>query len=284
MGDARLRANDFAQAEIAKRKATSVVDESGRPAKLLRRDDVEREREALQNADAPVASTSAPAPPAAAAPAQELLDDARRIAEVEESSAKTLPPASSTDAAAELEASGKPEAFAVPNDVVIRRLRAKGQPIRLFGETDRERRLRLRALELIEERDERGGQQGNDMRKTLEGLEAGLTLDAIVAKRAVGGEKSRGGTPDGSSPKGAASPAAAVDPASPAAPAAPGVAVPNRESGDLPVDLSLLRSAPARIYPLIYFALKVRMLCHGPRSVLAWPRGPARSRFDDVRC
>ena len=39
-------------------------------------------------------------------------------------------------------------------DEVVRRLRAKGQPIRLFGETDEERKIRLRALEVIEERTE----------------------------------------------------------------------------------------------------------------------------------
>lgn len=38
----------------------------------------------------------------------------------------------------------------------MRRLRAKGQPIRLFGETDKDRRLRLRAVELLEERGVKG--------------------------------------------------------------------------------------------------------------------------------
>jgi pre-mRNA-splicing factor 18 len=51
-------------------------------------------------------------------------------------------------------------------------LRAKGQPIRLFGESDKERRLRLRALELIEEKghERHGGQ--NDFRKALEEVES----------------------------------------------------------------------------------------------------------------
>ena len=61
--------------------------------------------------------------------------------------------------------------FNISNEEAIRRLRAKGQPIRLFGESDRERRLRLRALELIEERDhdKQGGQ--NDFKKALEDVE-----------------------------------------------------------------------------------------------------------------
>ena len=37
-------------------------------------------------------------------------------------------------------------AYNLSNEETIRRLRLKGQPIRLFGEADRERRLRLRAL------------------------------------------------------------------------------------------------------------------------------------------
>lgn len=43
------------------------------------------------------------------------------------------------------------EAFSIPREEVVRRLRAKGQPIRLFAETDKQCRIRLRALELMEE-------------------------------------------------------------------------------------------------------------------------------------
>ncbi|KAG5219540.1 mRNA splicing protein [Salix suchowensis] len=68
--------------------------------------------------------------------------------------------------------SPKPESsFSVSNEETIRRLRVKGQPIRLFGESDKDRRLRLRALELIEEKghDRQGGQ--NDFKKALEDVE-----------------------------------------------------------------------------------------------------------------
>ena len=53
--------------------------------------------------------------------------------------------------------------FNISNEEAIRRLRVKGQPIRLFGESDKERRLRLRALELIEEKghDRQAGQAAN---------------------------------------------------------------------------------------------------------------------------
>ena len=61
--------------------------------------------------------------------------------------------------------------FNISNDEAIRRLRAKGQPIRLFGESDQDRRLRLRALELLEEKEhERHGGQ-NDFKKALEDVE-----------------------------------------------------------------------------------------------------------------
>ena len=61
--------------------------------------------------------------------------------------------------------------FNISNDETIRRLRQKGQPITLFGESDKERRLRLRALELLEEKghDRQAGQ--NDFKKALEDVE-----------------------------------------------------------------------------------------------------------------
>ncbi|KAG1140748.1 hypothetical protein G6F38_008899 [Rhizopus arrhizus] len=43
------------------------------------------------------------------------------------------------------------ETFNIPMEECIRRLRAMGQPIRLFAETDKQCKLRLRALELMDE-------------------------------------------------------------------------------------------------------------------------------------
>ncbi|CAG8473300.1 9260_t:CDS:2 [Dentiscutata heterogama] len=68
------------------------------------------------------------------------------------------------------------DTFNISQEEVIRRLRAKGQPIRLFGESDKDRKTRLRALELIEERSE--GQR-NDFMKTLEEMETGLDLEIL---------------------------------------------------------------------------------------------------------
>lgn len=105
------------------------------------------------------------------------------------------------------------------NEETIRRLRAKGQPIRLFGESDKDRRLRLRALELIEEKghERQGGQ--NDFKKALEDVE---NVEKELQKRNNKGKKK-----DDSE-----QPAAGI------------------------IDLGLVKTDPDKLYPLIYYALK----------------------------
>ncbi|KAI8600451.1 Prp18 domain-containing protein, partial [Dissophora ornata] len=66
--------------------------------------------------------------------------------------------------------------FNIPPEEVVRRLRARGQPIRLFAETDQQRKIRLRALELVEDRSE--GQR-NDFMRALENAETGLHMEAL---------------------------------------------------------------------------------------------------------
>lgn len=109
--------------------------------------------------------------------------------------------------------------YNIPNEEVIRRLRAKGQPIRLFGESDKERRLRLRALELIEEvgHDRLGGQ--NDFKKALEDVEKSEL------------EKKNGGTKGKKKDD-------------------------NNDAANSVLDLSLLKTDKDKLYPLIYYALK----------------------------
>lgn len=113
-------------------------------------------------------------------------------------------------------------AFNIPNNEAIRRLRAKGQPIRLFGESDRDRRLRLRALELIEERGhEKAGT--NDFRKALEDVES--VERELRAKNDKGKKKDDGEV--------------------------------NNSAGSVAmVDLGLLKTDPDKLYPVIYYALK----------------------------
>ncbi|CAG8434471.1 7362_t:CDS:2 [Scutellospora calospora] len=83
---------------------------------------------------------------------------------------------STTDNEMQKEENDGSDAFNISQEEVIRRLRAKGQPIRLFGESDKDRKTRLRAIELIEERSE--GQR-NDFMRTLEEMETGLDLEVL---------------------------------------------------------------------------------------------------------
>lgn len=111
--------------------------------------------------------------------------------------------------------------FNISNEETIRRLRAKGQPIRLFGEADKDRRLRLRALELIEEKghERHGGQ--NDFKKALEDVEsrAQKEMDLEKARKKEGRES-------------------------------------KDTSGAEVLDLTLVKSDPDKLYPIIYYALK----------------------------
>lgn len=109
--------------------------------------------------------------------------------------------------------------FNISNDETVRRLRAKGQPIRLFGETDKERRLRLRALELIEEKghDRQGGQ--NDFKKALEDVEN-------VERELKNKNKGKKSGFDAN------------------------------ESQTAVLDLDLIKTDPDKLYPIIYHALK----------------------------
>ena len=115
--------------------------------------------------------------------------------------------------------------YNLSNEETTRRLRFKGQPIRLFGESDRERRLRLRALELIEERDQerQGGQ--NDFKKALEDVE---NAEKLMNKHADD-PSSNGKRKDE-----------------------------NEGSVDI-LDLELLKTDPQKVYPIIYYALKRRL-------------------------
>lgn len=60
--------------------------------------------------------------------------------------------------------------FHISNQDCIRKLRAKSEPIRLFGESDKERRLRLRALDLLASSESSTKGQQNDLHKALEGV------------------------------------------------------------------------------------------------------------------
>jgi pre-mRNA-splicing factor 18 len=89
----------------------------------------------------------------------------------------------------------------------------------LFGELDKDRRLRLRALELIEEKghDRQGGQ--NDFKKALEDVE---NSERELRNKTSKGKKKEENDPNANSV----------------------------------LDLNLIKTDPDKLYPLIYYALK----------------------------
>ncbi|KAI0029759.1 Prp18 domain-containing protein [Vararia minispora EC-137] len=209
---------DILKAELAsKRKAQEVA--SARPNKYMRKGDIEKMREE-----------------------KELSFDAR----LTPASASPLPSTSRATSSPPPDVPSERAAFNIPNEEVIRRLRAKSQPIRLFGESDKDRRLRLRALELIEERghDRAAGQ--NDFRKALEDVES--------AER----EKKAGAAPAPSAGDGKRKKAEAP------------------EGAGAEIDLALVKTDPDKLYPLIYYALK-RVLKEWEQSMAERPEHVKRT-------
>jgi len=141
-------------------------------------------------------------------------------------------------------------AFNISNEETIRRLRAKGQPIRLFGESDKDRRLRLRALELIEEKGhERVGGQ-NDFRKALEDVESAERLMRDRNANSTAGDEDKGKKKDDST---------------------------SGESEIAVLDLALIKTDPDKLYPVIYYALK-RVLKEWGESMAERPEHVKRTR------
>ncbi|KAJ7674173.1 Prp18 domain-containing protein [Mycena rosella] len=195
---------DALLAEVAaKRKA--IHDDPPRPTKYMRRGDIDRLK---QEEDA-------------ATHARE--EHARRDAEAAAIALKAskAPSRAATNSPLPVDEPKPEAAFNISNDETVRRLRSKGQPIRLFAESDKDRRLRLRALELIEEKghDRQGGQ--NDFKKALEDVEN--------VEREM---KSKIPTTKGKKRDEAEQAANSV------------------------LDLGLIKSDPDKLYPIIYFALK----------------------------
>ena len=78
------------------------------------------------------------------------------------------------------------ENYILPDEDVVRRLRAIDQPIRLFAETDQERMKRLRTLEA--QYDQRGGVEGgrNDWRKALDATNKEITAALLMKSNSDG--------------------------------------------------------------------------------------------------
>jgi pre-mRNA-splicing factor 18 len=105
----------------------------------------------------------------------------------------------------------------------------------LFGETEKERRLRLRALELLDERDPKAAGT-NEFRRALEEAEKAMEYREIEGRgkgKGKGREEDGDGEEDGHIAK--------------------------RKKREEPaiLDLELVKTEPKKVYPLIYYAIKV---------------------------
>ncbi|CAE6425790.1 unnamed protein product [Rhizoctonia solani] len=236
---------DFLKAEIAA-KRKSGDDASSRPQKYMRKGDIERLKREQKEAEEEAKRKAI----------QEEQERKEREA-VEKAAARNAKSKSNSpfpDTGTPTEG-GTSEAFNISNEEAIRRLRQKGQPIRLFAETDRERRLRLRALELIEERGERGTSQ-NVFKKALEEMEGTLDKEEIE-RRAGHTDKGKADDPSESSKRGDTPKAAAAE-------------------ENTIIDLALIKTNPDKLYPLIYYALK-RVLKEWEQSMAERPDQIKRS-------
>lgn len=158
------------------------------------------------------------------------------------------------------EPASQSETFNISNEECIRRLRSKGQPIRLFGETDKERRLRLRALELLEKTGGTSSQGFNDFHKLVKDMESGYEAreeekkSRAIHRLAADREGEGSGTPG-------ASAAATLDEKREREEQ-------RRKVADEVLNLDLIKSDPQKLYPIIYYVLKVRVSTPAsPRSV-----------------
>ncbi|BGP27869.1 pre-mRNA-splicing factor 18 [Rhodotorula toruloides] len=182
------------------------------------------------------------------------------------------------------------EAFNISNDEAIRRLRQKGQPIRLFGESDKDRRLRLRALELLDAEREGPIGQRNEFQRALENKEKEADLEEVARRGRVGTKidaLKRKGRENGSA-SATPEPSAAKEVSRSATSAQAGSAGesggevdagkkgPNPKDEDVLVDLDLVRSNPHKVYPQIYHALK-RVLKEWEQSLADRPDSVKRS-------
>jgi len=206
---------DALKAEIAVKRKALQEDPAQRPTKYMRRGDLERlkeERERKEREEKEARERGK----------KEHEEEERRRERPSSSRARTKSPFADTPASA----SPAPEsAFNISNEETVRRLRAKGQPIRLFGESDKDRRLRLRALELIEEKNsERHGGQ-NEFKKALEDVENVERL--LRDTRAQEEAKEKGKKKEG-----------------------------KEAEAQQVLDLNLVKTDPDKLYPIIYYALK----------------------------
>ncbi|TBU43251.1 pre-mRNA splicing factor [Dichomitus squalens] len=216
---------DALMAEIAlKRKALDVPAPDGaRPTKYMRRGEIERLKEEQERREKEQKEEQRRLEREREEREREERRRQKAAAKASSSRTSTKSPHPEGGSSSGSPAPDSVQSFNMSNEETIRRLRAKGQPIRLFGETDKERRLRLRALELIEEKDhERQGGQ-NDFKKALEDVE---NIERQMKDRHES-DRDRSKKKDGEA-----------------------------SLGSEILDLNLVKTDPDKLYPIIYYALK----------------------------
>ncbi|ORZ00174.1 Prp18 domain-domain-containing protein [Syncephalastrum racemosum] len=152
-------------AEMSKKRKTLETVSSGQKKKYVSRAELERirEEEYRKQEEERIA--------------KENERKAKKREEEEKLRLKDKVPEKQSDSREQSEEKEEVEAFNISREEVIRRLRAKGQPIRLFAETDKQCKIRLRALELMEEQTDEG--QRNDFMRQLEEMEEGMRLEVL---------------------------------------------------------------------------------------------------------
>ncbi|WVQ73647.1 hypothetical protein IAR50_003227 [Cryptococcus sp. DSM 104548] len=240
---------DSLLAEITKQKRALQSDADEGPAKkYMRRADIERAREEEEQRQQEEARKKAEEKKAILQAEKAKRSEARRTALGKLNPASPAPSSSRDTPDPSLPSE---ERFNISPEECIRRLRAKGQPIRLFGESDKDRRLRLRALELLEERGPSGAQGRNDFKWALEEMESGLDekglekkareLHRLAEERGKLEGSGSAGTPVEGEEEGKES-----------------KEVEKKKKGvDMGIlDLKLIKTDPNKVYPIIYYALK----------------------------
>ncbi|KAJ2882698.1 hypothetical protein H4R27_003267 [Coemansia aciculifera] len=149
---------------LYERAAAKSDDASGSHKKYVRVADLEQAAAALDSTTNVAATASTSAPTSAHLTTSDQVDSPATAAS--NSAVKN----SRTD-----DDDGQ-VAGTVSAEEAVRRLRARGEPIRLFGESDGQRQRRLRMLELSEEKSD--GQR-NEFRHVLAQVEAGAMLDDL---------------------------------------------------------------------------------------------------------
>ncbi|KAF9083400.1 mRNA splicing protein prp18 [Mortierella sp. GBA35] len=177
---------DLIEATLAKKRSALESASGGAKKKYIRRGDLEKQREQEYLAEQERERKAKEEKERQ----QELEKEAQRkeqLAQKQQTDSPTSTstpnsdPSSSTntptiDQTTADEAAASAATFNIAPEEVVRRLRARGHPIRLFAETDQARKIRLRALELVEDRSE--GQR-NDFMRALENAETGLHMEAL---------------------------------------------------------------------------------------------------------